>query len=373
VNILLTNATDIYAGGEDYVLILARQLRRRGHTVYVSALPGHLLLTKCEADGIPAIPIDYKGMNRVFTVAAVLRKEMQSRAIELVHSNANYDRTCAALAIAWTGIKHVAGVHSTHSIQHNITHWIRNHYGIDHFITDADAGKRVLMKEDSIPDDRITTVPIGIEHDPPDVQKAARARTRAGLGVADDTLVVGNVARLVPFKGHHSLLEAVAQVRRQVPNILFPIIGDGELADVLQSHAARLGIEPVVKFLGFQDQLQEWYPAFDVYSHSSLDMASEMFPIAILRALASGLPVVCTDVGGIAAMVEHGKSGFLVKAGDSAGLGNGLVTVLQDPKLRASMGKASFKIFTEKYTASRMAERVEKVYERTLRAEPQRI
>jgi glycosyltransferase involved in cell wall biosynthesis len=303
----------------------------------------------------------------------VLRKEMQSRAIELVHSNANYDRTCAALAIAWTGIKHVAGVHSTHSIQHNITHWIRNHYGIDHFITDADAGKRVLMKEDSIPDDRITTVPIGIEHDPPDVQKAARARTRAGLGVADDTLVVGNVARLVPFKGHHSLLEAVAQVRRQVPNILFPIIGDGELADVLQSHAARLGIEPVVKFLGFQDQLQEWYPAFDVYSHSSLDMASEMFPIAILRALASGLPVVCTDVGGIAAMVEHGKSGFLVKAGDSAGLGNGLVTVLQDPKLRASMGKASFKIFTEKYTASRMAERVEKVYERTLRAEPQRI
>ena len=78
MNILLTNATSIFAGGEDYVLILARYLRARGHSVLVSALPGHLLLEKCAAAGIPMVPVDYRGMNRVFAVSAQLRREMRA-------------------------------------------------------------------------------------------------------------------------------------------------------------------------------------------------------------------------------------------------------------------------------------------------------
>jgi hypothetical protein len=135
VNILLTNATSIFAGGEDYVLILARYLQRRGHTVYVSALPDHLLLEKCRAAGIPVVPVEYRGMDRVFAVSAHLRREMRARAIQIVHSNANYDRTCAALAAMWSPVCHVAGIHSTHSIQHNLTHWMRNRWGIDRFVT----------------------------------------------------------------------------------------------------------------------------------------------------------------------------------------------------------------------------------------------
>jgi hypothetical protein len=113
MNILLSNSTDIFAGGEDYVFILAKHLRLRGHTVSVSALPGHLLLEKCSSAGIPAVPIDYRGMDRVFAVASTLRRELRSRAIDVVHSNANYDRTAAALAAVGTPTRHVAGIHST--------------------------------------------------------------------------------------------------------------------------------------------------------------------------------------------------------------------------------------------------------------------
>jgi glycosyltransferase involved in cell wall biosynthesis len=362
VNILLTNSTDIYAGGEDYVLTLAKYLGRRGHNVAVSALPDHLLLTKCRESGITTVPIDYRGMDRVFAVSFELRRQLKRLGIEVVHSNANYDRTCAAMAAGLAGIRHVAGVHSTHSIQHNITHWLRNRYGTDHFIADADAGKEVLVREDGIPPERVTTVPIGIEDPDPELARRARIATRKELGVGEETLVVGNVARLVPFKGHRVLLDAVAEVVRTTSNVLFPIVGDGELLPDLQEQASRLGIGPHVRFLGFREDLEAIYPAFDIYCHSSLDLASEMFPIAILRSLAAGLPVVCTDVGGIAAMVNEGLSGHLVKPDDPAALAAALLKVAQAPGLRIAMGRESRRLFEERYHAAVMAERIERVY-----------
>ena len=363
MNIVLTNATDIFAGGEDYVLILARYLARRGHTVHISANPGHLLLRKSEEEGIPTLPILYTGMDRVFAVGRELRGHLRRMQADIVHSNANYDRTAAAIAAAFLPARHVAGVHSSHSIQHNITHWIRNRYGIDHFIADADSVQRVLVDEDGIAPERISVIPIGVEPGPSAGRKALRARARAALGVSDDTVVIGNLARLVPFKGHRVLLDAAALVVRVRNNILVPIAGDGELLEELKEQARKLGIERQVRFLGFCDNLDELYAGFDVYCHSSLELAAEAFPLAILRALAAGLPVVCTNVGGIALMVEDGVNGFLRPPDDSASLAGALLKVLADPLARASMGKASFALFERKYHAARMAETMEKVYE----------
>jgi len=368
VNILLTNSTDIFAGGEDYVLILARYLALRGHRVMVSALPDHLLLQKCRERGIATIPVDYRGMSRVFSVGGKLRRAVKEHAIEVVHSNANYDRTCAALATAFTPVRHIAGIHSTHSIQHNVTHWLRNQWGTDHFITDAEAGKEVLVAVDGIARERITTVPIGIENDTPEFRARARRSTRQELGVGDRTLVIGNVARLVPFKGHRALLDTIALVVRENADLLFPVIGDGELLPLLQEQSRALGIEKFVRFMGFRDNLQDIYPAFDIYCHSSLEMAAEMFPIAILRALAAGLPVVCTNVGGIALMVEDGITGRLTKPGEPAALAAALVDVIRNPALRISMGQASFRLFEKNFHASAMAEKVEQVYRKTLQS-----
>lgn len=366
MNILLTNSTDIFAGGEDYVLILARYLMRRGHRVMVSALPDHLLLQKCQEHGIATVPIDYRGMSRVFSVGRELRRAVRTHAVEIVHSNANYDRTCAAIATAFTPVRHVAGIHSTHSIQHNVTHWLRNRWGTDHFITDAEAGKDVLVREDGIAAERITSVPIGIENDTAEFRARARRTMRQELGVADGTLVIGNVARLVPFKGHRYLLDTIALLIKENADLLFPVIGDGELLAPLQEQARALGIEHHVRFLGFRDNLQDIYPAFDIYCHSSLELAAEMFPIAILRALAAGLPVVCTNVGGISLMVEDGVSGRLTKPEDPAALAEALLEVIRDPGQRTSMGQASFRLFERKFHASAMAEKVERVYQETL-------
>lgn len=363
MNILLSNSTDIFAGGEDYVLILAKYLRRRGHQVYVSALPGHLLLAKCEREGIPIVPIDYRGMSRVFSVSGELRAQLRHLSIDVIHSNANYDRTCAAIASAVTSTRHVAGVHSAHSIQYNLTHWIRNRAGTSHFIADAEPVKSVLVDHDHIPASKITVIPIGVENDSEEFEQAARQRTRTEFGVGPETTVIGNVARLVPFKGHKFLLQTIAEVVKHKTDVLFPIVGDGELLAELQSQAASLGIADHVRFLGFRDDLNSLYPGFDVYCHSSLELAAEAFPIAILRALAAGLPIVCTNVGGIRLMVEDGVSGFLTKPEDPHSLANALLKVISNPSLQSSMGKASFALFKREFHASAMAEKVEAVYQ----------
>lgn len=310
--------------------------------------------------------MNYTGMSRVLSVAAELRKELRNHAIDVIHSNANYDRTCAAIASARGSTRHVASVHSAHSIQHNLTHRLRNRYGTDHFIADAQAVKDVLVNEDKISASRITVIPIGVENDPEEFQAGARRKTRAILKVSPDTVVVGNVARLVPFKGHGILLQAVAEVVKTTAGVLFPIIGDGELMGTLQAQAKSLDIEKFVRFLGFKDDLHEWYPAFDVYCHSSLELAAEAFPLAILRALAAGLPVVCTRVGGIGLMVEDGVSGYLTKPEDSLALAAALLNVINNDALRRSMGSASFNLFQKEFHASAMAERVEHVYAEVL-------
>lgn len=367
MNILISNSTDIFGGGEEYVLILATYLKRRGHRVWVSANPGHLLLKKCEEINIETIPILYKGMSRVFSVASLLRKELRHRKIDIVHSNANYDRTCSAIAAAFSAVRHVATVHSAHSIQHNPTHWLRNRIGTAHFIAVAEAVKQVLVDEDKIPPSKITVIPNGVENTSKEFQKEARGKTRALLEVSDSTIVVGNVARLVPFKGHRYLLQTIAEVMKTFPDVLFPIFGDGELEEELTLQANYLGIAQHIRFMGFRYNLDEWYPAFDIYCHSSLELAAEAFPFAILRALANGLPVVSTDVGGIGLMVRDGVSGYLTKPEDPHALAGALLKVLHEESLRHSMGKASFDLFLMKFHASAMAEKVEQLYAEVLR------
>jgi glycosyltransferase involved in cell wall biosynthesis len=130
----------------------------------------------------------------------------------------------------------------------------------------------------------------------------------------------------------------------------------------LKEQTKAAGIERFVRFLGFQDNLHELYPAFDIYCHSSLELEAEAFPLAILRALAAALPVVATRVGGIGAMVEEGRSGHLTPPEKPDELAGALRHLLVNADLRESMGQASFELFAQKFHARAMAERVEQVY-----------
>lgn len=369
-NILLTNATDIYGGGEFFVLEVAKALRKRGHHPWVSCKSSNLLKEKCEANSISVFPLDYPSNGKLWRHVSLLKRFIREHNIDIVHTNSNYDRTAGAFAARIANIRHVTNVHSFHSISHNLTHWVRNNYAIDKFIVDGECVKELLMKEDGIAERNISVLHLGVD---PDVMKndaSLRRKVRAEFGFTDEHLVLGNVGRLVPMKGQEFLLKAFAEILPAVPNAKILLIGDGELQEHLYQLSVSLGIQQSVSFAGFRDDLVAVYSAFDIYVHSSIEGGGETFPFAVLQALAHELPVVVTRVGDVAAMVEENVNGFVVADRDSSALAAPLKRLLDDPMLRASMAVHSRQRFLKYFTTDTMVDTIEKIYSEVLGNNP---
>ncbi len=138
-----------------------------------------------------------------------------------------------------------------------------------------------------------------------------RAATRAGLGIGSDERVVGIVGRLVEVKNHELMLDGFARLARMDgPPWRLLVVGGGEdREEALRERSRRLGIENRVMWLGWRRDLPQLYPAMDVVALTSRD---EGTPVALLEALASGIPVAATAVGGVAEVLEEGRLGELV-------------------------------------------------------------
>src|SRR5258706_15058081 len=120
LRVLLTNSTDIYGGGEFYVLELAKFLRARHHDVLVVCKPGNLLSKKCLEAGVRVHAIDFPAQGRLVRHVLMLRDVIRHHRSQIVHTNSNYDRTAGAFAARMTGAIHVTNVHSFHSLRYNV-------------------------------------------------------------------------------------------------------------------------------------------------------------------------------------------------------------------------------------------------------------
>lgn len=365
-NILLTNSTDIYGGGEFFVLELAKALRKHGHNVWVSCKPNNLLLEKCKSAQVPVFPINFPSTSKLWNSVAMLKTFIQKHNIRLVHTNSNYDRTAGAFAARLGGARHVTNVHSFHSISHNITHWVRNQYATDKFIVDGVCVKELLMNDDGIPERKIAVLHLGVDPDTMKKDSSLRNRVRTEFGFHDEHIVIGNVGRLVPMKGQEFLLKAFAQFTSEIPNARILLVGDGELRETLYQLSVSLGIEKNISFAGFRDDLVAVYSAFDIYAHPSIEGGGETFPFAVLQALAEELPVVVTRVGDVPAMVEEQINGVVVPDRDALALAKPLKQLLLDPGLRLSMASQSRRVFLQKFTTEKMVDNVEAIYQEVL-------
>jgi glycosyltransferase involved in cell wall biosynthesis len=183
-------------------------------------------------------------------------------------------------------------------------------------------------------------------------------RVRASPGQSEEAPIVGTAARLVPIKGLDVLVRAVATL----PNARLEIAGDGPERARLERLARELGTADRITFLGWQDDLAECFARWTLASVASRD---EGFGIAALEAMAAGLPVVASRVGGIPELVEHERSGLLVPPGDIAALANALGELTADPQRAAAMGAAA-RERAAAFRPERLVAAVAAVYERLL-------
>ncbi len=207
----------------------------------------------------------------------------------------------------------------------------------------------------------VPTIRNGIPVDLYRSDPAVRARWREAEGFKDEALVVTCVGRLETQKNPLLLLRAFAAARVLRSHLVF--VGDGFLRERLLQESRALDVEDRLHLLGQRSDIRECLAGSDVFALSS---DWEGTPLCVMEAMAAGLPVVATAVGGVPELVEDGAQGILVPRGDSQALSDAIARLLNSGSLRASMGNAARKRANAEFNQARMVEDYAGLYARLL-------
>jgi glycosyltransferase involved in cell wall biosynthesis len=183
------------------------------------------------------------------------------------------------------------------------------------------------------------------------------------LGLDPRAKIVGMVARLHPVKGHRFLIEAAARVSMELPNTHFVLVGSGPLRQEIEDRAAQLGLKDRVHLLGDRRDAAQLVASFDIALLTSLH---EGFPNAVMEAMAAGVPVVATAVGGTRELIADGETGYLVPPADPAALGERISFALKHEADTAAIAGRGREFVTSRFGIERMVESVEKLYDELL-------
>ncbi len=229
----------------------------------------------------------------------------------------------------------------------------------------ADAMRDLMLSESVAEREKFVTVYSGMEVEPFLEAPQYRASVRAELGIREDAIVIGKIARLFHLKGHQYVIEAAKSVVARFPQTVFLFVGDGVLKESLQSQIAALGLEKNFVFAGLVPprRIPEFLGAMDILVHASL---REGLARALPQALIAGVPVVSFDVDGAREVVLPGKTGFLLQPKDVAGLSEALVSLVGSAEMRQLYGDTGRKLFTEQFRHEVMTARLRAIYAEVL-------
>ena len=217
--------------------------------------------------------------------------------------------------------------------------------------------------------DKIQIIPLGLELNKflNDTQKDKHSlEFRTNWGVPSDAILIGIVGRLAPIKNHVMFLEVAQQVLQTAPcnmKLKFMIVGDGELRTDLEDYVTKLGIDKYVIFTGWQTQMKVVYDSLDIVALTSLN---EGTPLTLIEAMASGKPVITTNVGGIPDLVTDGYSGILVPPNSPDIFANRLIELLKNKAMRDMLATNGRNVVIQKYHYSRLIRDIEELYEQLL-------
>jgi glycosyltransferase involved in cell wall biosynthesis len=175
--------------------------------------------------------------------------------------------------------------------------------------------------------------------------------------------VVTTVGRLTAIKQHDLLLEAISLLATKSPDLVLLIVGDGELRQALESEVAARGLQRTVRFLGWRGDLERVYAATDVFVLTS---RNEGTPVALIEAMASGLPAVSTDVGGVRDVVVSPDAGSLVPFGDAGALADALQRYAESAAIRETVGRAARVSVGQRFTLQRLVADIRVLYDELL-------
>ncbi|MDQ1331506.1 MAG: hypothetical protein QG578_1774 [Thermodesulfobacteriota bacterium] len=298
---------------------------------------------------------------------AELARMMKKEKFHIIHTHGYFAGTFGRLAAILAGIPVIiAHVHSTYHEYGRRNLLIERFLSCftDRIICISQAVERFVTVNEKIRKEKTRLIYNAVT--PPDklIDDSQRKKMRASLGLDAEATVIAVVASLTANKGHGILLTAFREIFLSHPSVRLLIVGDGPLRDKLEASARQLMVDQAVVFTGIRKDVFDLLQISDIFILPT--QVREGLGVALIEAMAVGLPVIGTGIGGIPELIEEAGNGFLVSPGNSEQLAEAIRMLVDDKALRTAMGIRGRRIYEEKFTMSKMKELVETMYDELL-------
>lgn len=288
-----------------------------------------------------------------------LRRLLKSEKVDVLHSHGTAALTEASVGSVF--LKSIRHVHTFHYGNYPaINSRDRRFESLmwrfpDALIAVGYSQKAALIKTFGIPDSGIQVIHNGVGEAIPAPDDRIVALKKPGR------ILIGSVSTLIRQKGLEHLLDSLSLLVAENCPVELAIVGDGELRKPLEKRAEDLGISERVHFVGWVPNARDTVlPALDIFVQSSM---WEAMSVVLLEACSRGIPIVATNVGDNARVIDHARTGYIVPPGDGQALADAIKKLAMNSALRSQFGQNAFEVYSREFTAKSMTSRYMEIYE----------
>jgi len=362
----LTDPHSDGGGQVRYLQNLAGELVRLGHDVTIGCRAGSVLVEVARSTGAVAYDRFHfaRGLrlSRWYQDIRTMQALLRDHSPDVVHVSGSQDHWVAALARLSTraDVPVIRTRHNTYPVKRGVLNRLLNRNWTTHQITVCDMVRETLSAHPAFDSARLTSIHNGVDTALYHPDMLSRADSRAQFDYGDEHIVCGIAARLVKAKGHTFLFQAIRTLRDEMPQLRVLVLGQGALEAALRDEVKALGLQELVTFAGFREDMPRCVQAFDIGILPSIDCDTSSF--SLKEQMAAGIPVVASDYGGLPEIVTNNVEGLIVPNGTVAPLADAIRTLAQDGARRGSMGKLGRERVLRDFSLETFASRTVDVY-----------
>jgi glycosyltransferase involved in cell wall biosynthesis len=350
----------VLRGGQRQLLLLAHGLRARGHSQLIVCPEQSELCRRATSDGFQVLGLPQDDFRHIKGIR-MLRRRLHEDALILLHSHDGVGQTVAWLASLGTQVRRVATRRVIYLPRRRFDYRLKYRYTCHAVIAVSQFIGRIV-EQTGIPSAMINVIPDGIEIPEHVPGAATRNAIRTKWRLTENDFVAGYLGGFSREKGQDLALKAMELLHDRLPNANLVLGGGISAEDLATSSLAKAVAGGRVLLTGYQENLFEFFSGLDVYIMPS---RSEGLGSAALLAMAHGLPVIATKVGGLPEIVEEGITGWLVEPESPEALADAIAAAASSPARLKELGKGA-RARSKEFSADLMVERTEALYRRLL-------
>jgi glycosyltransferase involved in cell wall biosynthesis len=347
-------------GGQRQLLLLAHGLRARRHSQLIVCPQESELYRRATSDGFQVLGLPRDDFRHIKGIRQ-LRRRLHQESLMLLHAHDGVGQTVAWLASLGTGVRRIATRRVTYLPKRRLDYRLKYRYTCHAVIAVSQLIGRILEKT-GIPPKMVNVIPDGIEIPERIPGDASRQATRAKWGLGENEFVIGHLGSISAEKGQDLAIKAIEILADHLPNAKLVLGGNISVEDLATSRLAAAVAGGQVSLAGYQKDLFEFFAGLDVYIVPS---RSEGLGSAALQAMAHGLPVIATRVGGLPEIVEDGSTGWLVAPESPDALVQAIASSAANPVRLKELGNNA-RLRSREFSADIMVERTEALYRRLI-------